>query len=56
MHDGKGKSFLLITNRDHMLVKLEKKFEITYYQNKYKLKDTKSHKAGALKEPISSTD
>lgn len=37
---------------DHMWVNLEKKSEITFCQNKFKLKKEKFQEAGQLKQPI----
>ena len=42
--------------RDHMLEKLERKLEIIYWLNKFRLRDTKFPQAGVLKVLISLTD
>jgi hypothetical protein len=41
---------------DHIMAKIEKKLEITFYQNKSKLNVKKFHQDGQLKQPISLID
>jgi hypothetical protein len=44
------------TEKDPIKVKIEKRFEITFSQNKFKLKSKKYHKVGLEKLQISSTN